>query len=282
MGNIIFDISYEKRLIDLLGYNIVGPDNSNRWIILDSDKQVGFIQYKKIKKSSKENPAIYAYCTEIDSSTIIYNKIRNSESTKFCDEVFYELCVKNEADIPINFRFSFGDVPSIHGGSKNSWFHFNIGSGNLHLNFTSKSEVTNFEEFVDYCTNIELRPRFTYVVTSHDKKTNAVLSHLSLSVGTDKRLMKKNQVEVTERYAFDDSLGEYTKCILNGTVEEAALNNEMALEALNYFRNLINELLPFNVNLFDILVTNEVIEVNGLKSFFDAAREIENKSLTKH
>lgn len=49
MNEIQHNINYEKKLIEMLGYNLVGPDNSNRWLIRDDNgEQVGFIQYKKI------------------------------------------------------------------------------------------------------------------------------------------------------------------------------------------------------------------------------------------
>ena len=37
-------IDFERKLLDLLGYTIIGPDNSNRYKIFDNSKEVGFIQ----------------------------------------------------------------------------------------------------------------------------------------------------------------------------------------------------------------------------------------------
>ena len=49
MGIIEHNLEEEKRLIELLGYSLLGPDGSNRWIILDENQnQVGHIQYKKM------------------------------------------------------------------------------------------------------------------------------------------------------------------------------------------------------------------------------------------
>lgn len=283
MEKLKLDIAYEKRLIDLLGYTVIGPNNSNRWIILDDDKEVGFIQYKKVKKSSKKNPATYAYCTEIDSSTITWSTVRNSDA-KSSFTTNYEFDVKTESDEPMHFSVSFCDNPQIHAYSKNRLIHFSIINGELSLNFMSNSELKAFQEFIHYNTNISWCHRFGYDVITYDRKTNMELSHLSIGVNTDKWLMKRNQVEVREVYTFNNLPKESYINTVNGTVEEAALNNEMALESLNYFRELIGGLLPFNENIFDILVTDEIIESNGskIKAFFDAAREMENKRLKKH
>lgn len=278
MEKIKLDIAYEKRLIDLLGYDIIGPDNSNRWIIKEDDKQVGFIQYKKVKKSSKKIPAIYAYCTELDSSAITWNTVRKSDAeSSFTNR--YDFSIKTKANAPIHFDLSFGDAPVINASNGYDHIRFYISRGELSLNFTSDSE----EAFINYSTDIEWRYRFGYDLIKFDKETNTELSHLSIGVNTDKRLMKKNQVEVREMYIINNSQRKDYFNIVNGTVEEAALNNDMALKSLNNFRELISELLPFNENIFDILVTDEIIESNGdkMKAFFDAAREIENKSIKK-
>ena len=43
------NLEKEIRLVELLGYNIVGPDGSNRWLIVDEEQnKVGYIQYKKL------------------------------------------------------------------------------------------------------------------------------------------------------------------------------------------------------------------------------------------
>ena len=45
----INNVEHEKKLLELLGYNLIGPDKSNRWLVVDENSsQVGFIQYKKL------------------------------------------------------------------------------------------------------------------------------------------------------------------------------------------------------------------------------------------
>ncbi len=35
MNLINHDIEHERKLIDALGYNLIGPDNYNKWLITD-------------------------------------------------------------------------------------------------------------------------------------------------------------------------------------------------------------------------------------------------------
>ena len=49
MSKIQHNLEYEKRLIELLGYSLVGPNSSNRFFIVDENQnEVGYIQYKKL------------------------------------------------------------------------------------------------------------------------------------------------------------------------------------------------------------------------------------------
>ena len=91
----ILNIESEEKLIKMLGYNLKGPDNSNRWIITDKDHEnVGFIQYKKLhkKNSPKGLEAIYGYHTEINSKDIYFSKTRKETDTDFK----YEFSIKRE------------------------------------------------------------------------------------------------------------------------------------------------------------------------------------------
>lgn len=271
----MLDIAYEKRLIDLLGYTIIGPNNSNRWIILENNNPVGFIQYKKVKKSSKKNPATYAHCTEIDSSTISYSKIREDESNNICDKYFYELYIKRENDNLDYCGLEFGDEPSINTRSKNGYRQFYLKNGILKINVKSKNETGELIEFINYDTNISTNLKFRYDIISNAEYT----SHVSMEINADEYLMRKKQIEVREQFAINNLPTSLHINTIDGTIEEAVLKNDMALETLNKVKESISNELPFEENIFDVLVTEEIIESNGsrIKSFFDEANKIKKK-----
>ena len=71
MLDIKHNLEYEKRLIELLGYSIIGQKGVNHWYILDENKNhVGFIQYKKLHNANKKKgyEKTFGYHTVIDSS----------------------------------------------------------------------------------------------------------------------------------------------------------------------------------------------------------------------
>ena len=52
--------------MELLGYNLIGPNGSNCWIIVDENQQqVGYIQYKKLYggNTKKGHPKEFGYVT---------------------------------------------------------------------------------------------------------------------------------------------------------------------------------------------------------------------------
>ena len=77
------EIENEETFVNLLGYKAIGPDNSNRFIIVDeNNNNVGFIQRKKLhnKNVKRGLPAIFGYQMEIESPTIHYFGIRRLNS----------------------------------------------------------------------------------------------------------------------------------------------------------------------------------------------------------
>ena len=54
-NNDLDTIKSEQKLLDLLGYTAIGPDNQNRYLIFDEKGQeVGFIQRKRIHKRKEK------------------------------------------------------------------------------------------------------------------------------------------------------------------------------------------------------------------------------------
>ena len=95
MNAIQHNLGKEKRLIELLGYSLVGPNGSNRWFIMDENKnQVGYIQYKKTRNGNvkKGHPKIFGYETEINSPTIyckFTRELKGKELYSFCSNDYH-------------------------------------------------------------------------------------------------------------------------------------------------------------------------------------------------
>lgn len=256
------DITYEKELIDMLGYNIVGPDTNNRWIILEDDNQIGFIQYKKLHSRKKNKPAVYGYHTEIDSSTIIYNESRSS----MMDRKNYNIYVKTENEIPDYYTITLGNAPSIKAsGKKCGPMSFSIAPGFIELEFQSKNDQYVFEEFVSYDN---IKQSFSYTVTSIDNESNEQ-SSLVLSARSD-NFKQSNKLLLTQYTWKNEILEDNYSSIVEGTIDDLVSNLDMINNSFDYFKSLINYLLPFKENIYDTLVNDEVIINNNIESFFKA------------
>lgn len=142
----ILNIESEEKLIKMLGYNLIGPDNSNRWIITDKDHEnVGFIQYKKLhkKNSSKGLEAIYDYHTEINSKDIYFSKTRKETDTDFK----YEFSIKREDECLDSIELNLSENPKLTLCSEDyGYIGFYVDNYRLYLDFSSQTEKFYLEE----------------------------------------------------------------------------------------------------------------------------------------
>ena len=275
------NIEYEKRLIDFLNYKLIGPDNSNRWIILDeNDNQVGYIQYKRIHKGnkSKETPSVYAYCTVIESSTISYRNERTNinRSGEIVGErtPFYSLTAKkNGITKNIELRLSDNGKGIKIWNSEFDFMKLNIDeTSGLYLRFQSQTKSFNLEEVVEYNSNDEYDNSIYYYQLGYcpidEKITDDNKTAFELEVMHHPEYQKSNEVRIRQESSVNERVENYTSGISKGTVEEVLLRHKMGLEAFSHFRYLLREILPFSEEILDKLHDKETIEKCGLKHFF--------------
>ena len=128
----MLNIESEKKFIEFLGYSVIGPNKSNRWVILDKEEnEVGFIQYKKLHKKSRKNETIFGYVMNINSELLTFSKTRHEEVSSNHFEFDY-----NDNHIDINM----GENTSLMIWSKEYGFiDFSLNEKKLFLNFKSKT-----------------------------------------------------------------------------------------------------------------------------------------------
>ena len=81
MSLIQHNIEKEERLIELLGYSLVGPSASNTWLIIDKNQnQVGFIKYKKLYNGNKKKgyTKIFGYHTLLEDQPVTVGTADNT------------------------------------------------------------------------------------------------------------------------------------------------------------------------------------------------------------
>ncbi len=101
-----YDLSYEKRLLDLLGYEYI-EDTPGKWKVLDDNKKnVGYIE-AYIDTDKEDTPYTkrdeYVYHMVIDSDTIHYDNKRE------LDEQIYFFDIKKDGKIEYDVFMQLGD-----------------------------------------------------------------------------------------------------------------------------------------------------------------------------
>lgn len=268
----INNIEHEKKLVELLGYNLIGPDKSNRWLITDeNNNQVGFIQYKKLfKKNNKKGfPATYGYHIEINSNEISYNSTRkvDKENDKIgIDTRFnYELDIKRENGDIDHLEINLGENPGLTLWSKEYGFmNFRLDWNGLFLNFKSKTENFNVEETIVYQIvdrQISRRPNeYAYQLNYCDKDIDLDydlakgIRGRSITGKSDPYQQDHSEINVIERSWINNKLRTNKENIVAGTIEEMARKQKMGIDAFKHFRFLINQILPFKQEVISLML----------------------------
>lgn len=265
------NIKSEEKLIELLGYSLIGPDNCNRWLIVDEkNNSIGFIQYKKVvNKDSKKNLcAIFGYHMEIDSKNIHYNstrKLNNRNEKSFHDSSFsYEFEIKREDGNLDHIAIDMGRNPSLNLWSKEYGFiNFKIDYESLFLNFKSKTQNFNIEE------TIVVKPKsyhnlYEYSLSYCDKNEDINSKEgetLSIDfIGSYDYICDKEKLKVNQKMWKKGNFVNETTSTVDGNINDAILMHEMGINSFNHFRYLINQILPFKKE-----VISEMLEIRKLK-----------------
>lgn len=273
------NLEKEKKLIDLLGYNLIGPDNNNRWIILDeNNNEVGFIQYKKLHNGNKKEGVakIFGYHTIIDSKDIAceFTREANDKNGSIMTDIDYnyKIDIKKDNEKTDHIELSMGKFPCITMWSKEYGFiNFSVDGLQLYLNYKSKTDNFNIEEILIYSNigdkdykNDEYTYQLRYCkkdLELSDFNAKGRTSREIRGVSVDDRFM------VIETTWINDKFRNQKRNIVDGNVKEMAIKHQMGIDCFNHFRYLINKILPFKKDLIETMLTDDIIARNGLDIF---------------
>jgi len=271
MNLINHDIEHEKKLIEMLGFDLIGPDKFNHWDIFKNGNKVGYIQYKKLFKKNKKlgYPAVYGYDIEIDSPEVSHYFIRrttNKEGKKIISNNFsYELNIKRKNGNIDKLVMSAGKYPYLELWNKDyGHMCFRLDFEGLYLNYRSKTNNFNVEETLVFKTEEENiynhAKEYAYVISYCDKSIDVFddnrkgiktreISGISTVDDQDSNLLR-----VSEKSWINHKIRINRENIVTGTVEDMIIKHKVGIETFNHFRYLINKILPFKEEVISSLL----------------------------
>lgn len=290
------NLEKEKKLVELLGYSIVDPDGSNRWLIVDENQnQVGYIQYKKMYNgnSKKGYAKVFGYHTFIDSPSVSckFSRKLNDVHGKILDSTDgdYLFDIKRENQETDHVEMNIRDYPSLTIYSKEYGFiSFHIDYQGLYLNFKSKTDNFNIEETLVYKNGDEgyIDKEYVYQIRycrkPYELSDDNPKGRTTREISGTQHYYDKNQLRISEKTWVGEKLRTNRDSFVEGTVEKMATKHQMGIDCFSHFRFLINQIIPFNEEVISAIVSKDIVKQNGLSLFFpDYEKEIPETSMQK-
>ena len=277
------NLEKEKRLVELLGYNIVGPDGSNRWLIVDEEQnKVGYIQYKKLYNGNykKGYAKVFGYQTFIDSPSVSceFSRRLNDKDGNILDSTDgkYSFDIKNNSQESDHVEMYITDYPSLTVWSKEyGYINFHVDFQGLFLSFKSKTDNYNTEEVLIYNNSNDefcINKKYIYQLKYCNKKYelndyNPRYSTTREIIGTQK-YYDKNLLKISEITWVSGKIRTERENVVEGTIEEMAVKHQMGIDCFKHFRYLINQILPFKEEVISSLINEELNNKFNLSIFF--------------
>ena len=281
METIQHNLDKEEKLIELLGYNLVGPNGSNRWFILDeNENQVGYIQYKKIHNANlkKGYSKSFGYHTFIDSSTVSCDFSREINDNTIDSINAYVLNIKRDNQEFERVEIDLGASKSLFIMSEKYGrisFSINDNEKRLYLFLNTKTDNFNVEEVLFYKnTDGEWsgNKEYSYQIKYCNKDINIsdymAKGKVIREIRGTQFSSNENKLRLSERTWNDDNLSSSSESIVEGTIDEMVIKHQMGIDCFNRFRFLINEIIPFNVDVLSLMVDEDMVKQFNLSVFF--------------
>ena len=278
----VHELKKEIKIIEFFGYNLVGPNKSNQWTILDgAKKKVGYIQYRRLHNKDKENGQgkIFGYHTMINSNDFFcefYRELTDAAGNIISDIDFkYEFVIKR-SDGKVDYAEINMDFPQSLLIWSNNFGNINFNNRDgLYINFKTETESYNVAEILFYKNSDDKSTsKYTYQISyckkplelTYDNPNGRTTRQL---VGTaDFSQREQNQLSLMTRTWVNAKIKSEKRTLVSGNVEEMARMHQTGIERFNYFRKFVNQVVPINSDVIYTLMSKELIIKDNLGLFF--------------
>lgn len=281
---IAHSIKSEIQFIELLGYEVVGPDHSNHWIIFDENhKEVGFIQYKKLCKGNKAKyiPDTFGYLMEIDSDKIRISreKVFGSEKKKNLvpdlDAYEYKFYIKRKNGNDDYVVLNMGSHPSLTISSDiYGPITFEIDNHLFHVNYQRDTGSFHTEERILYQYTIDSeteidtqRYMYDFKLWPKEAEEKSNVKELNVEyIATYEHILDRKVLKKSEYQWIDDRILWSEDTIVDDDILEVIRRRKTAHEAFQYFQYFVGIILPFQGDVIEnmlkrVEITSDVIRI---------------------
>lgn len=246
-------MEHEEKLIELLGFKLVGPIQNTCFNILnDNDEIVGFVRAKRVQSDS------FGYQMVIESDRVSYNSIRpfQDEDKQF----FYLFHIKDEQnrkqEVWLNLERNHLGM-TIKSDSMGEAV-FKLTPDLMYLNFKRDTYQFHKEEVVELYNGVfentyRYQMRFCKKEESLMKESDTTVFDIRYKESPHEYLGGGNMLVETNIWKKNEKAISYTD-FRDSTLEEEILSHKRGIEAFRHFRKYLNETLPFQTDIIDAMI----------------------------
>ncbi len=246
------EIESEVRFLNLFGYKVIGPDDSNRYLVVDQNgMDIGFIQKKKLhhKNTKKNLPAVFGYCTQIKSDKIEYQNVRREDNLNNT----YEFTLQNENKDQV--CICLGKSLTIW-SKEYGYMNFTMKESTMSINYDRKTDRAHVEETI-YIESSNRKKAYEYCISTCDKnkrmKNAKDRTTYNTSFSHDSN-QAENTISIHELHWKENTITKDQSAVVSGTIEEVIEKHQAGHNAIQYFRATVNKLLPFQNEVLIMLL----------------------------
>ena len=264
------EIESEIRFLALFGYHVISLGDDMGYQVLDQiNIPIGSIHRVELP-SAKENKQIplFGYCIQVESKSIQYYAIR--EPYKEVEQYEFNLQDKSKTYVLLKL----GEKPQITLWSKKcGYMDFRMDAHHMLLNCENQIDDLKIEHTISV-KSFEDKKSYDYGISfcSSKKQMHSATDRTTSIVGFSQ---KENCLSGHILKWNGNSILKDTSFPIEGTALEAIQNHREGLYYFNQFRNVLNQLIPFQKEVFALLL-EEVDIQDEMKVFVsDIARKKE-------
>lgn len=250
-------VNYNSTFLDMLGYKTKQLCETRLAILDKNNKEVGFVQWQKLQEETYDKPAEYGYNIVIENDTISYNEIQlESNNSMPLNVVFFE---KNEKGQTTRFTLDTSKFIGLNIRKENGeCVDFFVDDEKLYIEEKTNGKGYKIHETIIYNWNNKNVDSSLYIRTNYFNKEldfeNMNLYSPLFSNETQILQPKYGNAEVSKTIEKNETIDHHETWYIPNMKDGMYSIN--FIQKLKIFKDKVNNMVPFNEDIFNILLIN--------------------------